>query len=62
MDILTLLIVLAMAATAVTMLFGIGSMAHGGRFDQRHSHQIMLSRVGLQALTLLLLVLFLILR
>jgi len=30
-------------------------MAHGGEFGRRHSHQLMFARVGLQAITLLLL-------
>jgi len=30
-------------------------MAHGGGFDRRHSLQIMFARVGLQGITLLLL-------
>ncbi|MGE5242120.1 MAG: hypothetical protein ACM3NI_10775 [Bacteroidota bacterium] len=34
-------------------------MAHGGDFDQRHSHQFMFARVGLQGITLLLIVLVL---
>jgi len=34
---------------------GIWSMAHGGDFDQRHSTQLMMARVGMQGITLLLL-------
>lgn len=55
MTVLTTVIVLAMLATAGALLWGIGSMAHGGEFDQHHSHQIMFVRVGLQGITLLLL-------
>jgi hypothetical protein len=32
-------------------------MAHGGSFDDRHSHQFMFARVGLQGLALLLVIL-----
>ena len=31
------------------------SMAHGGEFDEKHSDQLMFARVGMQAITLLLL-------
>lgn len=55
MTVLTTVIVLAMLATAGALFWGIGSMVHGGEFDQRHSHQIMFVRVGLQGITLLLL-------
>jgi hypothetical protein len=35
---------------------GIWSMAHGGDFDRRHSTQLMIARVGMQGVTLLLLI------
>ena len=52
MTILTALVVFALLATITALVTGIVSMAHGGGFDQRHSHQIMFARVGLQAITL----------
>lgn len=55
MTTMTLLIVLATAATFVALITGVASMAHGGKFDQRHSNQFMFARIGLQGLTLLLL-------
>ena len=55
MTILTTVIVLAMLATAGVLLWGIGSMVHGGDFDRHHSHHLMFMRVGLQGITLLLL-------
>lgn len=55
MAILTTVIVLAMLATAGALLWGIGSMAHGGDFDQHHSHHLMFMRVGPRGITLLLL-------
>jgi hypothetical protein len=30
-------------------------MAHGGEFDQKHSSQLMIARVGMQGITVLLL-------
>lgn len=55
MTLLTVIIVVAMLATAGALVGGIASMAHGGKYDQRHSHQFMFARVGLQGLTLALL-------
>lgn len=57
MIVLTAMIVIGMLATAVALVSGIVSMAQGGDFDQRHSHQLMFARVGLQGITLLLLLL-----
>ncbi|MDH3671227.1 MAG: twin transmembrane helix small protein [Gammaproteobacteria bacterium] len=53
MDILTIVVVIGLLATVGALLGGIVSMARGGDFDQAHSHQFMLARVGLQAITLL---------
>jgi hypothetical protein len=52
MTIMTALVVFALLATIAALVTGIVSMAHGGGFDQRHSHQIMFARVGLQGITL----------
>lgn len=48
-------VVLAMIATVVTLGMGIVSMARGGEYDRQHGTQFMGWRVGLQALTLVLL-------
>jgi hypothetical protein len=61
MNTLTVLVFIALIATALTLVSGIASMAHGGEFDQRHSHQLMFARVGLQGLTLALMVVALLL-
>lgn len=53
MDILTVIIVIGVLATAGALLTGIGSMVRGGEFDRMHSHQLMFARVGLQGVTLL---------
>ena len=55
MTLMTALVVFALLATVAALVTGIVSMAHGGGFDKRHSHQIMFARVGLQGITLLLL-------
>ena len=50
MTLLTVLIMLALVATIVSLGWGIGSMAHGGEFDAKHSTQLMSARVVSQAL------------
>ncbi|HLD13746.1 MAG TPA: HIG1 domain-containing protein [Burkholderiales bacterium] len=55
MTLLTAVIILAVVATAGAFASGIVSMAHGGEYDQRHSGEFMFARVGLQGLTLVLL-------
>lgn len=54
-----LLVVLALVATVVALGMGVVSMARGGEYDRAHSTQFMGWRVGLQALTFVLLMLFL---
>lgn len=56
MNILTVLIILALLATVVSLGWGVGSMAHGGHYDEEHSTQLMGARVGLQALAIALLI------
>ena len=55
MKLLTLLIVGALILTIGVIGTGLWSMAHGGEFDRKHSTQLMIARVGMQGLTLLLL-------
>ncbi len=55
MDMLSVLIVIALVVTIVTLFTGIGSMMHGGEFDQKHDTQLMFARVGSQGVVLLLL-------
>ena len=61
MDLLTVLIVMALIATIVSLGWGIGSMAHGGSFDAKHSAQLMSARVGFQGLAVALLLIVLVL-
>ncbi len=60
MQTLTLLILIAALLAAAALVTGIGAMAHGGRFDRAHGHQLMLARVGLQGLTLALILIALV--
>ena len=51
------LIILAFIATVVALATGVGSMAHGGKFDQKHDVQLMAIRVGLQGVAIVLVLL-----
>lgn len=55
MSILNMVIVLALLITVAVIGTGIWSMAHGGEFDEKHSTQLMVARVGMQGLTVILL-------
>ena len=57
MNLIDLLIVLALLATVASLVMGVGSMVRGGKYDKEHSGQFMNARVGLQAATLVLLLL-----
>lgn len=52
MTTVTVLIMFALLATVVALGWGLGSMAHGGVFDAKHSHQLMSARVGFQGLAI----------
>ena len=54
MTIVTILVVVALLLTVGILVTGIGAMAHGGEFDRKHSDQLMYLRVGMQGVTLLL--------
>lgn len=56
MTILTTLIVLALVATIVSLAWGVGSMAAGGQYDDKHYTQFMSARVGFQAVAIVLLI------
>jgi hypothetical protein len=61
-DFLSIIIVLALIATAGALFMGLKSMGKGGDYDQEHSEQFMWARVGLQGLAVALLILALVLR
>ncbi|MDE2612615.1 MAG: HIG1 domain-containing protein [Burkholderiales bacterium] len=62
MSILTVLILAAVAATVLSLLFGVSAMATGHDVDHRSSDQWMHLRVGFQALALALVLLALLTR
>ena len=47
-------VILAAIATAVALVMGVRSMAHGGEYDRRHSGEWMSVRVALQAVAFVL--------
>ena len=56
MNLLTLLVVLSLVAVVAALFWGVGSMAHGGSYDREHSEQIMFTRIGIQAVAFILIV------
>jgi hypothetical protein len=56
MQMFDILIVLAIAAVAVTLGFGLYSLFRGGDYARSHSNRLMRLRIGLQAMAVLLLV------
>jgi nitrogen fixation-related uncharacterized protein len=56
MNILFLLIALALVATIISLVWGVGSMAAGGQFDDKHYTQFMTARVAFQGITIVLLI------
>jgi sugar phosphate permease len=54
MTLLTTVVVLAMVATLAVLMTGVGSMAHGGVFDRKHSTQFMAARVVVQGVAVVL--------
>ena len=55
MSLLSLMIVLAALATAGALGAGVVSMVRGGEYDEKHSNQLMVARVGFQGAALVLL-------
>lgn len=56
MQIIDILILVAIAAVAVTLGFGLYSLFRGGDYARSNSNRLMRLRVGLQAVAILLLV------
>ena len=61
MNLLTVTVILALIATVGALFWGAGSMAHGGSYDREHSEQIMFTRVAIQAVAFVLIVVALVL-
>ncbi len=52
---LTTLVIIGLIATFAALWGGISSMVMGGGYDRKHGTQFMSARVGIQALTVVLL-------
>jgi len=59
--VLPYLIVVALAGVVVTLFSGLFSMSKGGAFNLRYGNRLMRLRVGLQAVAIILIVLYLLL-
>jgi len=57
MNIMTITVILALFITVGALVWGIGSMAHGGTYDSKHCEQLMFARIGVQAAAFILVVL-----
>lgn len=54
MNLITSLVLVALFATVVSLIWGITSMAHGGVYDEEHSAKLMNGRVVFQGIAILL--------
>ncbi len=61
LSVLPFLIGASLIATVVVLLTGIGTMSRAGSFNQRYGNRLMRWRVGLQALTIALVGLYVLL-
>jgi Hypoxia induced protein conserved region len=51
-DVLSYLVIGAVAAVVVVLLVGVASMAFGGTFNQKYGNKLMRLRIGLQILAI----------
>jgi len=56
MNFLTLMVILALVVAVAALIWGVSSMALGGSYDREHSEQIMFTRIGVQAVAFVLIV------
>lgn len=60
MNVFTVLLLLAMAATLGVLMVGLAGFFRGGEFNRKYGNQLMRARVALQAVALLMLLIVLI--
>ncbi len=53
-----MLIVISLVAVFVVLMVGVIGMVRGGEFNRRHGNTLMRLRVGMQAVTVLLIVIY----
>jgi hypothetical protein len=61
-DPLFILVVLAVIAVVVVLVVGVGGFGKGGAFNAKHGNRLMRWRIGLQAVAVVLIVLYVYLR
>jgi len=57
-NVIAILLAIAMAGVLLVLFVGIGAMARGGEFNRRYGNRLMRMRVLLQAIAIVLFVLF----
>lgn len=57
MNFISIIVVLALFATIATLVWGVGSMAFGGSYDDEHSEQFMSVRIWIQGIAFVLILL-----
>lgn len=60
MNVLTLLLIIAMAATLGVLIVGLAGFFQGGEFNRKYGNRLMRARVTLQAVAVLMLLLVLV--
>lgn len=60
MNVFTVLLLIAMAATLGVLIVGLAGFFHGGEFNRKYGNQLMRARVALQAVAVLMLLIVLI--
>lgn len=60
MDVLTTLLLVAMAATLGVLIVGLAGFFKGGEFNRKYGNKLMQARVALQAVAIVLLLIILI--
>ena len=58
MNVIAILLAIALAAVVLVLIVGVIGMARGSAFNEKYGNKMMRLRVGLQALALILVVLF----
>jgi len=58
MNVIAILLAIALAAVVLVLIVGVVGMARGSAFNEKYGNKMMRLRVGLQALALILVVLF----
>lgn len=58
MTVLAILLAIALAAVMIVLIIGVVGMSRGGAFNEKYGNTMMRLRVGLQALAVVLILLF----